>query len=93
MLENPQSLLTFNSDKYDTQKNNLFTNNRKSHRLSEGTTNVPHKAFSVAQGSSNYQHLYNEYYQEILQLYEGLTYKTPEFESIIIESYLRRKIK
>ena len=59
----------------------------------EKLNSVPRKTFSVQTNSVRNQILYDQYYTELLNQYEGTNYKTKEFESYIIETYLRRKEK
>lgn len=59
----------------------------------EGLTNSPKKMYSTNVNSVSHNVLYNQYYQELLEIYEGTAFKNPEFEAYIIETYLRRKDK
>lgn len=59
----------------------------------EGTSTVPKKAFSTSTGSLTNSVLYSQYYNELVEAYDGARYNSPEFENYIIESFLRRKEK
>jgi len=94
LVKNPQNILEKRSHAFNNQDGHvsdgkLYASNKGNNILNS----VPHKSFSMQNGSTDYKQLYNQYYREINELYEGNTFKTPDFESYVIESYLRRKQK
>lgn len=61
--------------------------------IKEGLNAVPRKTFSTQNHSLQYNALYEQYYNELTEIYEGHTFKNPTFEAYIIETFLRRKEK
>ena len=94
-MENPEKVLNIASpsklleNKQDSAARNFY----KSLESIEELGNVPKRSFSNQTESLKYQLLYSKYYQELVDQYEGKQYSTQEFESYIIEAYLRRKNK
>ena len=95
LLENPQQYLGDTSataalySGEDASNKNFY----KYLNTKENLTVVPKKAFSTSSSSLSNNILYSQFYNELVEEYEGAKYNNPEFETYIIESYLRRKEK
>lgn len=95
LLENPEALLGIKTqvraieNKNDQEMRHWYNYLENKERL----LNIPKKAFSTNINSMHYQLLYDQYYNELLNIYEGTVYKNIDFENYIIESYLRRRNK